>query len=398
MAITINGKTFRNLPEQVEENAKNIETLLAREDKGGLVVYEVVNEEFGFTQEQAEYIFNNKPDVIKLTIGEEAIATYYRMGVGIEEEATVVLYSAVYDDSITNWAFQKANDEITYDQQEIDLSQALDDISELQTEVASKQDTLVSGTNIKTINNESVLGSGNISLPAPPSVSLTTTTGSEAITVDGTSLNVMTRDTFQTVSALKSFTQNIRTSVIYHPTYTSRVIVDGSQVGNGYIKTPKIVPLNANVEDLGSNNVKWRNLYLSGSLYNSTGDQISLPTEAGTLALTNDITHLYQYTITLNNLNNECQLVYISRENYEDDGTIDIIEYFADDYSNILANAMIGQNFDDHTEIVLGVELSSNPIKVVVAHINISTGTITRDTYDAQDIETMGDHSIEEWI
>jgi phage-related tail fiber protein len=30
--------------------------------------------------------------------------------------------------------------------------------------IATKQDTLVSGTNIKTINNESLLGSGNISL------------------------------------------------------------------------------------------------------------------------------------------------------------------------------------------------------------------------------------------
>ena len=32
------------------------------------------------------------------------------------------------------------------------------------TSVATKQDTLVSGTNIKTINNESILGSGNITV------------------------------------------------------------------------------------------------------------------------------------------------------------------------------------------------------------------------------------------
>ena len=30
--------------------------------------------------------------------------------------------------------------------------------------ISGKQDTLVSGTNIKTINNESVLGSGNITV------------------------------------------------------------------------------------------------------------------------------------------------------------------------------------------------------------------------------------------
>lgn len=34
----------------------------------------------------------------------------------------------------------------------------------LQTKLAGKQDSLVSGTNIKTINNESILGNGNINI------------------------------------------------------------------------------------------------------------------------------------------------------------------------------------------------------------------------------------------
>lgn len=38
-----------------------------------------------------------------------------------------------------------------------------DDIDDLQTDVSGKQDTLVSGTNIKTINGNSILGSGNLS-------------------------------------------------------------------------------------------------------------------------------------------------------------------------------------------------------------------------------------------
>ena len=46
------------------------------------------------------------------------------------------------------------------------LPQSLDDIPDGSTrKLATKQDTLVSGTNIKTINNESLLGSGNISMP-----------------------------------------------------------------------------------------------------------------------------------------------------------------------------------------------------------------------------------------
>lgn len=35
----------------------------------------------------------------------------------------------------------------------------------------AKQDTLVSGTNIKTVNNESLLGSGNVNIPVPTNVS-----------------------------------------------------------------------------------------------------------------------------------------------------------------------------------------------------------------------------------
>ena len=37
----------------------------------------------------------------------------------------------------------------------------------LDTELSTKQDTLVSGTNIKTLNNQSLLGSGNISIATP---------------------------------------------------------------------------------------------------------------------------------------------------------------------------------------------------------------------------------------
>ena len=42
-------------------------------------------------------------------------------------------------------------------------NEVIDKINEL---VDDKQDTLVSGTNIKTINNTSILGSGNIALPS----------------------------------------------------------------------------------------------------------------------------------------------------------------------------------------------------------------------------------------
>lgn len=47
-----------------------------------------------------------------------------------------------------------------------DITGTLSDQTDLQTELDSKQDTLVSGTTIKTINGESVLGSGDITIEA----------------------------------------------------------------------------------------------------------------------------------------------------------------------------------------------------------------------------------------
>lgn len=47
--------------------------------------------------------------------------------------------------------------------------------SQLKTKLAAKQDTLVSGTNIKTVNNNSLLGSGDISLATLASPTFTGT-------------------------------------------------------------------------------------------------------------------------------------------------------------------------------------------------------------------------------
>ena len=68
---------------------------------------------------------------------------------------------------------------------------------------SGKQDALVSGTNIKTINNESLLGSGNINISG--SVTITTTTGSESISDGTNTLNVATRDTTQNITGSKTF-------------------------------------------------------------------------------------------------------------------------------------------------------------------------------------------------
>lgn len=59
-------------------------------------------------------------------------------------------------------------------------------------QVANKQDTLVSATNIKTINNESILGSGNIDIQGGGGVDVVQTTGTSTT-------DVMSQDAVTTV-------------------------------------------------------------------------------------------------------------------------------------------------------------------------------------------------------
>lgn len=61
---------------------------------------------------------------------------------------------------------------------------AISDVTGLQTALDGKQDALVSGTNIKTINGESILGSGNISTAELPAVTAADN-GKVLMVVDG---------------------------------------------------------------------------------------------------------------------------------------------------------------------------------------------------------------------
>lgn len=85
-------------------------------------------------------------------------------------------------------------------------------------DLTSKQDTLVSGTNIKTINGESILGSGDIVI--------------EAETVDTS--NFITTNTNQTVSGTKTFTDlKIATYSGGGSEYTVNIVAQDYYDGNG---------------------------------------------------------------------------------------------------------------------------------------------------------------------
>lgn len=73
-----------------------------------------------------------------------------------------------------------------------DLDDLDENLAEVESELDTKQDKLVSGTNIKTINGNSVLGSGNIVIQGEGSdVTLVNENGYSSLTVDGTSADLV---------------------------------------------------------------------------------------------------------------------------------------------------------------------------------------------------------------
>ena len=80
---------------------------------------------------------------------------YQNSPMGIKESAT---RDSTHDITIIKYISNLSDGTETY---------AIKDV-EARTTLGNKQDTLISGTNVKTINNESILGSGNISISASP--------------------------------------------------------------------------------------------------------------------------------------------------------------------------------------------------------------------------------------
>ena len=86
--------------------------------------------------------------------------------------------------------------------------------------IDDKQDTLVSGTNIKTINNESILGSGNITIEGGSDAIWGAITGTLSDQTDlQTALNAKAADNAvvhktsnETITGVKTFTSNVKVS------------------------------------------------------------------------------------------------------------------------------------------------------------------------------------------
>jgi hypothetical protein len=99
-----------------------------------------------------------------------------------------LLNVAVYDDNIT---YSDFSDTINY-VNKLGLAEIWANIKNYITaQLLGKQDTLVSGTNIKTVNNQSLLGSGNVTFTPP---TFTYDSSTETLTVSNTTATVFNYD------------------------------------------------------------------------------------------------------------------------------------------------------------------------------------------------------------
>lgn len=121
--------------------------------------------------------------------------------------------------------------------------------AEARTSIASKQDNLVSGTNIKTINNNSILGSGNISVETSIDNTTITKNGSNNLqsvaTIDNRSGNAIktwtgTRAQYDAIITKDS---NTLYNITDDTDVTSTVLEALYPVGAIYIGTMEVCPL-----------------------------------------------------------------------------------------------------------------------------------------------------------
>ena len=86
------------------------------------------------------------------------------------------------------------------------------DVSTLETSLGNKQDTLVSGTNIKTVNSQSILGEGNIEVTIPDA---TTATSGAMSAADKTKLDSISNEWTGTQSEYDALTTKDNNTIYY---------------------------------------------------------------------------------------------------------------------------------------------------------------------------------------
>ena len=157
------------------------------------------------------------------------------------------------------------------------ITGTLSNQTDLQNSLNSKQDTLVSGTNIKTINNEPILGSGDITITSSPDLDNTTITlndDNELQVIGIVNKNTATGATnpvYDWVGTLQEYeTQQVET---LHPDWICCITDDVSGGTSVYTKTEVNTLLATKANSTDVNNAitaMLEGLYPVGSIYIGT--------------------------------------------------------------------------------------------------------------------------------
>lgn len=195
------------------------------------ITYDSVNDSYSTTSTTTEIeaaITANKDIIFNIDYGDEYSCIYDVNAIYVDEatENNETVYTRVLEASIgqitssnpASYNIVSTKLQYTIGESSITISENASPSLATVSDLSAKQDVLTSGTNIKTINNTSLLGSGNIT-----------------ITGDGVIGNLITDNTTaQTPSASESFTGDINLHKIAK-TGTYSDLIDAPVVGNAKI-------------------------------------------------------------------------------------------------------------------------------------------------------------------
>ena len=168
--------------------------------------------------------------------------------------------------SVTGITIPTSNTAFTNDAGYVNSGQAQ---TQIDNAVSGKQDTLVSGENIKTINNQSLLGSGNIEIQGGGE----TYSAGEGIGIDADNIISVTGN-YETIVEITQAEYNALTSYDKNTTY---VITDAPAVNlSAYTPTSGFSTINGNVITDGGNLVIEATPYTAGANIDITDHIISV--------------------------------------------------------------------------------------------------------------------------
>ena len=176
-----------------------------------------------------------------------------------------VAYSGDYNDLNNLPEIPQNTSELVNDSDFVNSSEVS---TEIQTAIATKQDTLVSGTNIKTINNNSLLGSGNINITGGTRTDVLINDSSITINnVANIKTNGVYNDTtnkIATMSDIPTIPQNLAYNNINNNFSTDQTI-------NGILKSKNIGCWQLANNIVWSANWSWVKPVINAILLNNTG-------------------------------------------------------------------------------------------------------------------------------